>query len=517
MKFQVKTTALAILVSLGVVGCKSNDTPNQVVEPTPANQASKTDAEKKAEADAKAKATAEAKAKAEAEAKAKAEEAKRLEEERKKAEAEAKKLTDAKAKAEAEAKAKAAAEAKAKAEAEAKRKAEEAKRLEEERKKAEAEAKRLAEEKAKADAEAKRKAEEAKRLEEERKRKEAEAAEKNKPVNLLDKNGVEWRLLTMSAQSARPTDWREDWDNHPSKPTIVIRGKDGVQNPLHHPDFANTSVDSPFINKSVNWINLNEESAKTGKPFLGVHQGSIKKDLPGEVVTSVEVDKSLERPNILTKDKVKQVNYIYVNQPYSSYGFLFTPEDNQSRSFVVFQPAAEQVDYWKKANFHHVVKNEEKSGASTGRIIWNDGIAGDATYKGELIAAYSTRISNTEAEVVAPHVDGTVTINAHFGNTWDKTTMSGEINSKKLGKMAFSNTAVNSYIDGEIGNKEIRLNRVEGGELDIGSPEAKVYFAGPNLNEAVGTVSTNTSMFASFNQNRTVRYEAVFGATKQSK
>lgn len=482
MKFQVKTTALAILVSLGVVGCKSNDTPNQVVEPTPANQASKTDAEKKAEADAKAKATAEAKAKAEAEAKAKAEEAKRLEEERKKAEAEAKKLTDAKAKAEAEAKAKAAAEAKAKA-----------------------------------DAEAKRKAEEAKRLEEERKRKEAEAAEKNKPVNLLDKNGVEWRLLTMSAQSARPTDWREDWDNHPSKPTIVIRGKDGVQNPLHHPDFANTSVDSPFINKSVNWINLNEESAKTGKPFLGVHQGSIKKDLPGEVVTSVEVDKSLERPNILTKDKVKQVNYIYVNQPYSSYGFLFTPEDNQSRSFVVFQPAAEQVDYWKKANFHHVVKNEEKSGASTGRIIWNDGIAGDATYKGELIAAYSTRISNTEAEVVAPHVDGTVTINAHFGNTWDKTTMSGEINSKKLGKMAFSNTAVNSYIDGEIGNKEIRLNRVEGGELDIGSPEAKVYFAGPNLNEAVGTVSTNTSMFASFNQNRTVRYEAVFGATKQSK
>ena len=64
MKFQVKTTALAILVSLGVVGCRSNDTPNQVVEPTPANQASKTDAEKKAEAEGKAKAAAEAKAKA---------------------------------------------------------------------------------------------------------------------------------------------------------------------------------------------------------------------------------------------------------------------------------------------------------------------------------------------------------------------------------------------------------------------------------------------------------------------
>lgn len=476
MKFQVKTTALAILVSLGVVGCKSNDTPNQVVEPTPANQASKTDAEKKAEADAKAKATAEAKAKAEAEAKAKAEEAKRLEEERKKAEAEAKKLTDAKAKAEAEAKAKAAAEAKAKAEAEAKRKAEEAKRLEEERKKAEAEAKAK-----------------------------AEAAEKLKPVNLLDKNGVEWRIINIR-------------QNGPSNDTTEYRygGRNSsLSSDLYYVGKPESFFELLGVNAITN-LNFNELSEKDGKPFLGVHQGKKEDpDFSGKIVTKVKRDGHLIK--VAELEDAKAFNYLYVNQPYSTYGALFT-NGHDVKFFSVAQSAG-------KAGYSHIypVWREEvveRNGQSvkTGKIIWNDAVAGEATYKGQVIASViksDIEGYNRTGIRSEPVLDGTVTLKAKFDKDPERNSIEGEIDSNLIGKIVLEKNLDQSGI--------LRLGRATNETMNIkeasgrGSYEVKFY--GKDLNDAVGKVNLNSDdAYTRYKETGDViEYNAVFGATKQPK
>ncbi|EER46768.1 hypothetical protein AM305_11335 [Actinobacillus minor NM305] len=447
MKFQVKTTALAILVSSGVVGCKSNDTPNQVVEPTPANQASKTDAEKKAEADAKAKATAEAKAKAEAEAKAKAEEAKRLEEERKKAEAEAKKLTDAKAKAEAEAKAKAAAEAKAK----------------------------------------------------------AEAAEKLKPVNLLDKNGVAWRIINIR-------------QNGPSNDTTEYRygGRNSsLSSDLYYVGKPESFFELLGVNAITN-LNFNELSEKDGKPFLGVHQGKKEDpDFSGKIVTKVKRDGHLIK--VAELEDAKAFNYLYVNQPYSTYGALFT-NGHDVKFFSVAQSAG-------KAGYSHIypVWREEvveRNGQSvkTGKIIWNDAVAGEATYKGQVIASViksDIEGYNRTGIRSEPVLDGTVTLKAKFDKDPERNSIEGEIDSNLIGKIVLEKNLDQSgtFRLGRATNETMNIKEASG----RGTYEVKFY--GKDLNDAVGKVNLNSDdAYTRYKETGDViQYDAVFGATKQPK
>ena len=455
MKFQVKTTALAILVSLGVVGCRSNDTPNQVVEPTPANQASKTDAEKKAEAEAKAKAAAEAKAKAEAEAKAKA-------------------AAEAKAKAEAEAKAKAAAEAKAKAEAEAKRKAEEAKRLEEERKKAEAEAKAK-----------------------------AEAAEKLKPVNLVDKNGVEWRIINIQS-------------NGPSNNTTEYR-YGGYSGSLYNYGYSGEPR-SFFNERGVNAItnlNFNELSEKDGKPFLGVHQGKKEDpDFSGKIVTKVKRDRGTIR--VVELEDAKAFNYLYVNQPYSTYGALFT-NGHDVKFFSVAQKAEENRSAGYNSTYP-VWKEEvvERNGQSirTGKIIWNDAVAGEATYKGQVIASVTKAdiegndLSGIRSE---PVLDGTVTLKAKFDKDPERNSIEGEINSNLIGKIVLEKNLDQSktYRRGMATNETMNIKEASWDN------DYEVNFYGKDLNDAVGKVDLTNRSYKEIGD--VIQYNAVFGATKQPK
>ena len=469
MKFQVKTTALAILVSLGVVGCRSNDTPNQVVEPTPANQASKTDAEKKAEADAKAKAEAEAKAKAAAEAKDKAE-----------AEAKAKAAAEAKAKAEAEAKAKAAAEAKAKAEAEAKAKAEDAKRLEEERKKAEAEAKAK-----------------------------AEAAEKLKPVNLVDKNGVEWRIINIRERGPR------------NNTTEYLYG--GYLDSLRS-DFFPEKPKSFFDENGVNAeteLNFNELSAKDGKPFLGVHQGKKEdKDFNGKIIAKVLVDKD-NRIRVTETIDAKEFNYLYVNQPYSTYGALFTNGHDVKFFSVAKKAGIEDSDMFEYPVYEYEYVEHNGKSIKTGKIIWNDAVAGEATYKGQVIASVVRATMNGDISGIrqAPEIDGTVTLKAQFDKDPERSVVSGEIDSKQVGKIILekSNISTSSNISGlgKATNEKLDVanNHIGGG---FGSGKYSVSFYGKDLNDVVGNVNLQQYQ-GDVKKGEISRYNAVFGATKQPK
>ena len=203
MKPTFKTTAVAILVALGVTGCSSDKNRETAETPAiPTNNQIQQEAKAKSSQDAKVKSEAEREAKEEqarkaqeaadkakeAEAKAKAEKEKaeqevkvkaeaerKAQEEKEKADLAAKQAADAKAKAEAEAKAKADAAAKAKTDAERKAKEEEARKAKEAADKAKAEAdKKAAEAAAKANAE-KKAAEEKARLEREAKEKEITA------------------------------------------------------------------------------------------------------------------------------------------------------------------------------------------------------------------------------------------------------------------------------------------------------------------------------------------------------
>ena len=195
----------------------------------------------------------------------------------------------------------------------------------------------------------------------------------SKAVNLLDKNGVEWRIINIRS-------------NGPSNNTTEYRDSIFLYDPVV------SSRESFFKLDGVNAeteLNFNELSAQDGKPFLGIHQGKKEDpDFSGKIVTKVIRDGSWRLRAVELED-AKAFNYLYVNQPYSTYGALFT-NGHDVKFFSVAQKAEENSSAGYNSTYP-VWKEEvvERNGQSvkTGKIIWNDAVAGEATYKGQVIAS----------------------------------------------------------------------------------------------------------------------------------
>lgn len=209
---------------------------------------------------------------------------------------------------------------------------------------------------------------------------------------------------------------------------------------------------------------------------LGIHQG-------------VYEDNHLE-------GNAQKINYLYVNQPYSSYGALFS-DANDSHLFSVHLSAGQSGENARGEVYseYGVFNNESK---------WNDNLVGDATYKGQAIARV-VRYTNGEDVANQPQFDGDVTLNLHLTEDWENSKLSGQINSHTLGQITLNESKITpaSYINSNLRfAEEATVENSSNFEGDY-----HVDFTGPNLEDAVGAVEL---------ENEELKYNAVFGASKSA-
>lgn len=236
---------------------------------------------------------------------------------------------------------------------------------------------------------------------------------------------------------------------------------------------------------------------KEGESYLGKHIGQYRDNrLEGEKITHSGA-----------AQKADTINYLYVNQPYSSYGAIYTNENDANLFHLHLSTGRDG----KK-------KTAEGSGASyaeygvwdfvNGKPKWNEGLTGDATYKGEVIARVVRNVDgNPIAE--APKFDGTVEITLSLNNDWDKNKLNGEIHSHTLGKIDLTESTLP---DARYLTDFVSFN----GETATANPDFSGYyytqFAGKKLDDVVGSIEIENDNEP---DNGIIKYDAVFGGSKQ--
>ncbi|MGY4678892.1 hypothetical protein ACWIVU_04810, partial [Ursidibacter arcticus] len=205
---------------------------------------------------------------------------------------------------------------------------------------------------------------------------------------------------------------------------------------------------------------------------------------------------------------VGNYHYLFANQVYSSYGMIGRWNNN---SFV-HEGASTTFGNVSNHKEHYVIGS-----INNGVKEIDPKLHGSATYKGAIITE-GRRFSSSHT------VDGNVTLNAHFAKTLDKSTISGEINSNKMGKITLVETDMTRNQDyfnieklGFTQFKVIEVDKTERKNDNSLGFEGKAVlngregayrgtFHGPLLNEVVGGVTFGSD-----------DYSAVFGATKEAK
>ena len=240
---------------------------------------------------------------------------------------------------------------------------------------------------------------------------------------------------------------------------------------INHAQVKNT-LSRTFDNSSKSF-NLNELSNNQ----LGQKKGTTPAD--GYVLAGQTV-----------KPLKGELKYDFVNQPYSSYGVVYSSEErNGNHDF-------------EKLFYLAVV-----DGKSSDLV--------NATYNGKVFA--KVKLSNSDEERYARTTigeDGDVTLNVQK-NSSDKFEMSGAINSTTVGRIDF-------------GRKEIKENKVNDGHVDFGDEAGGSYSAtiSKNGSDIVGGVKyisdPDSGMYPTVSgKDGAIKYlfgyDAVFGATKQPK
>ncbi|VEB25662.1 Uncharacterised protein [Actinobacillus lignieresii] len=314
---------------------------------------------------------------------------------------------------------------------------------------------------------------------------------KNKPyasgIN-EDSKGQAWRVVALSRNGSllNISEYRKDHLDSLTKSKNSPLGNSEEFGETEYNHFLSFELGqneqgSPFIK------NLNQK----GNNYLGQHSG-------------------IYQDSKIVGDSNK-INYLYVNQPYSSYGALFTDANNSNLFHVQLSTGRDG----------RRIISEGESGASyaeygvytlNGQTAkWNNGLVGDAVYQGNVIARIEKQIDN-ETVVFAPQVDGDVTLNLHLDNNWTDSKLSGKVNSTTIGeiKLEESKLAPATYLVDHIGfNGEAKANNSLKGFYSV-------EFAGPKLNDAVGSIELENET-GDINNNDITKYNAVFGAVKTEK
>lgn len=332
--------------------------------------------------------------------------------------------------------------------------------------------------------------------------------EPEKIVSVDSKNN-KWRIIAMNGDNASLSNKVHNESHNGYNGTMLSRDARDTYAP-EECDVFNCTGSVIHNHGGVNAItafDLDELAQKDGKPFLGVHSGTFTdNDLSGYVVDAYTNEKG---ELVTTAKDAKNVNYLFVNQPYSSYGMFYTNENDVSAFFQGLRAGKEDTD-----NEFTVVRNQVVRGQTTDKIIWNDSMKGNATYKGQAIALVSTyQPPHFEELRHIPKVDGTITLNAQFGDRWERTYISdAELDSNTIGKVALGKAAIHLY--GSFG--EASTKEAIGSGYKLGG-EYEAQFYGKDFNDVAGRVSLRLPQDAKPNKGDVVRYTAVFGGTKQPK
>ncbi|MGX2968528.1 hypothetical protein ACWIW6_10900, partial [Ursidibacter sp. B-7004-1] len=203
---------------------------------------------------------------------------------------------------------------------------------------------------------------------------------------------------------------------------------------------------------------------------------------------------------------VGNYHYLFANQVYSSYGVIGGSSFVHEGASTTFGNVSNHKEHYVIGSINNGVKEIDPK------------LHGSATYKGVVITGDSGFFGPTHT------VDGNVTLNAHFAKTLDKSTISGEINSNKMGKITLVETDMTRNQD-YFNHEKLGLGKIDAIEVDKTERKTDNYlgfegkavlngregayrgtFHGPLLNEVVGGVTFGGR-----------DYSAVFGATKEAK
>ncbi|WP_215769738.1 hypothetical protein [Haemophilus sp. SZY H36] len=372
--------------------------------------------------------------------------------------------------------------------------------------KSEAEQKRLEEE-------AKIKAEEAQKAKdlEEKARLEREAKERAEEAKRLEEARIQAELNKMpkTTRDIKNTGWLSNiyfpdrYSTYAKVPELII------------PREAEEDTDIDIKEAIKNDIQeaIKNDIQKGGK-YAGLHKGSYKSTTGLDYPKVIELDdKSFEHGSqkVIAKKidyKNKDINYLFINNPYSSYGALFVDRLNSNLFVESFtdQNSNFKAGYYIKDGVEYNMESLQ------GKTF---------AYKGNIIAIAKRAIPNTNVTVSdEPTVDGDITFKIKFKEKVDSNELSDVvINSKLLGndiKLKITDweekrdCSFNTICRGDNGDESIIYQTMS---LDIVDKDA---------NDVVGNV------FFGFNQeyenglysnklpkNGLVSYFGTFGATKQ--
>lgn len=309
----------------------------------------------------------------------------------------------------------------------------------------------------------------------------------SKSVN-TDKAGKVWRVLALNPNDGKYVDGSNN------------RRAEGI-------DF-NISENSPFKYSSNN---------KESNSYLVLDLGTNSKNI-------VQL-KPLENDSVLgahhaayTDTKIEgntqTIEYLYVNQPNSSYGAVFTNQ-NEGSLFQVYLTAGKSgTGLGEEGSSNHA---EYEVFTTTGKYpVWKDALLGEATYTGKVIAQIERQGENGTI-FEKPKFDGDVKLTLNLSNNkWDENSFKGNINSTTIGKITLDNSSLFSAANnkGSFSLAEaLRADISISGEAhsDNLSGDYTVHLTGPQLNEAVGSLELEND---SADTNEISKYKAVFGATK---
>lgn len=198
--------------------------------------------------------------------------------------------------------------------------------------------------------------------------------------------------------------------------------------------------------------------------------------------------KATDQDYVIDHEAAKNgMNYLFVNQPYSTYGVLYTPKAENPEEFAARHVAFVRV-------------NEDGSK-----------FTGNATYKGGVIAqidAYERKaspwhedkddITYDRKEMIKD--DGSVTVNVKMNGTTGKPMMDGVINSKTVGQIKLTANEIvdkTTYIGAPnpvVPPKVLEKNKhaVDGKAVHAGATgQYAATFGGKNYSEVVGVVGIN--------------------------
>ena len=376
--------------------------------------------------------------------------------------------------------------------------------------KSEAEQKRLEEE-------AKIKAEEAQKAKdlEEKARLEREAKERAEEAKRLEEARIQAELNKMpkTTRDIKNTGWLSNlyfpdrYSTYEKLPELIIPREAEEDTDIDIKEAIKNDIQEAIKNDIQEAI---KNDIQKGGKYAGLHKGSYK-STTGLDYPKIELDdKSFEHGSqkVIAKKidyKNKDINYLFINNPYSSYGALFVDRLNSNLFVESFtdQNSNFKAGYYIKDGVEYNMESLQ------GKTF---------AYKGNIIAIAKRAIPNTAVTVDdEPTVDGDIAFKIKFTEKADSNEFSDfVINSKLLGngiKLKRFESCSDSSDSCDFYSSNDFINGSIGLELNIVDKDA---------NDVVGFIDTifyrekkNGLYSDKLPENGLVEYKGVFGATKQ--